>query len=194
MRNCLKSLLFSLGLSVCVSVSAQAACEEPQFDAFGAEGWQVEPPQYYPQAGLGFSYAFNSPGAAGTLYVYDMGLSSEEPRDWRAQLNQAISDIYRIYDTLDQQIVVSDSYKIPQEILSELTFANEGAFLFVSLGETHKITIATLGVVNGCFHKFRYTQDVSSNSEQGLLEGFQRFVPLVHAVEDDLSASGYFQK
>jgi len=54
-----------------------AGCKVPSFEKFTNAEWTVEKPYYFEDSGLGFSFQFDSPKATGTLYVYDLGISSD---------------------------------------------------------------------------------------------------------------------
>ena len=91
------TILLALTFSVVFSSPSFAGCKVPSFEKFTNAKWTVDKPSYFEDSGLGFAFQFNSPKATGTLYVYDLGISSGLEKNWKQQFRHAISDILNRY-------------------------------------------------------------------------------------------------
>ena len=156
-----------------------AGCKVPSFEKFTNAKWTVDKPYYFEDSGLGFSFQFDSPKATGNLYVYDLGISRDLEKDWKQQFKQSISDIYYHYEKEVPDAKLSNPRLVPDKLVSHLKLINVAAFIVVSKKPVEQLTIVSMGMANGCFHKFRYTQTmVSSEKTDVILDGLLGFLGL----------------
>lgn len=173
--------------------NAYAICKVPSFEKFANEKWTVDQPHFYDDSDLGYSFKFNAHEATGDLYVYDLGISSDIEKDWEQQFKQAVSNIFYRYKKLEPDAKLSDPMLIPNQLFSHLKLINIAAFIVVSKKPTYAISIVSMGLGNGCFHKFRYTQLIASSEKSDVAEGLRGFAEIANSIHIALLNTNYLQ-
>ena len=169
-------------------------CNVPSFQKFTNAKWNVDEPHYYDDSRLGFSFAFNAPLAKGTFYVYDLGISSDLENHWKEQFRKAVSDIFYRYEKQEPDAKLSNPIPVPNRLISHIKFINDAAFIVVlKKNTTNDMTIVSIGMINGCFHKFRYTQLISSSAKSDVAGGLMGFAEIVNSIQDALLKTDYLQ-
>ncbi|MEM9635329.1 MAG: hypothetical protein AAGA50_28655 [Pseudomonadota bacterium] len=190
-------VLFSasaLLLSVLVSaLPAIAECKVPNFESFEHERWKAGDPLHYDDAKYGFAIPFHARHAKGTFYVYDFDISDPKPRDAEEQLSRAVYEVDYMTQKFSLETKLSDPYLVPREHYEGTGIADNAVYFVTSNEAAHTVTIASIGVLHGCFHKIRYTQPVASDNPEDVLVGLIGFSALTSSMQDALSKTGYLQ-
>ncbi len=187
-------VLSILIFSVMSSSISFASCKVPSFKNFANAEWTVEKPYYYEDSGLGFSFQFNSPKATGTLYVYDLGKDSVLEKDWKQQFKNSISDIFYHYQKQIPDAELSNPRQVSKQLISHLKLINAAAFIVVSKKPMEQLTVVSMGIANGCFHKFRYTRTtVSSENPEVIGGGLLGFSEIINSIHSALLYTDYLQ-
>jgi hypothetical protein len=188
------TILLALIFSVMFSSISFAGCKVPSFKNFTNDEWTVDEPYYYEDSGLGFSFKFNSLNATGDLYVYDLGVSGDLEKDWGQQFKQSISDIFYRYQKKIPDAKLSDPMLVPDSIFSHLKLVNVAAFMVVSKEPMEQLAIVTMGMANGCFHKFRYTRTTESSENSEIIQdGLLDFSGILNSIHSALLYTDYLQ-
>jgi hypothetical protein len=182
-----------LMLTFLIPFNAYAICKVPSFEKFTNEKWTVDQPHYYDDSQFGFSFRFNTKEATGNLYVYDLGISSDAAKDWKRQFKQAVSDIFYRYEKQEPDAKLSDPMLVPNLLFSHLKLINEAAYIVVSRKPTYAISVVSMGMENGCFHKFRYTQLIASSDKSDVVEGLRGFAEIANSIHIALINTDYLQ-
>ena len=188
------TILLAFIFSVMLSTVSFAGCKVPSFKKFTNAEWTVGEPYYYEDSGLGFSFKFNSPNATGDLYVYDLGISSDLEKDWKQQFKQSISDIFYRYQKQAPDAELSSPRRVPDSIFSHLKLVDAAAFMVISKEPMEQLAIVTMGMANGCFHKFRYTRTTESFEKSEIIqEGLLDFSGIINSIHSALLYTDYLQ-
>ena len=89
---------------------------------------------------------------------------------------------------------MSEPRLVPDKLISHLKLINVAAFIVVSKKPVEQLTIVSMGMANGCFHKFRYTQMmVSSEKTDVILDGLLGFSGITNSIHSALLFTNYLQ-
>lgn len=175
------------------AVPAHAECEVPNFRSFEHVRWSVGNPLHYDDAKYGFAIPFHAHHAKGTFYVYDFNVSDPTSRDADEQLSRAVYEVDYLTQKLIPGTKLSDPYLVPQEYYEGSSIVGNAVYFVTSFEATNTVTIASMGLLHGCFHKIRYTQPVSSTDPADIVDGLTGFSDLVHSMQEALLKTGYVQ-
>ncbi|WP_305988149.1 hypothetical protein [Roseibium sp. MMSF_3544] len=181
-------------LTACLlSGTALAECRVPAFDAFQHPDWAVDQPVRYDDSKYGFSIAFHGRHAKGTFFIYDYGVSNPEAADAEEQLKQAVHEVYYIAEKLTPETVLSDPYLVPEKLYADIGFVDNAVYLTTSSNTGQAVTVASMGLLHGCFHKLRYTHPVQSLETVDISEGLKGFIVLIQEMNDTMTHTNYLK-
>ena len=176
-----------------VPVGAQAACKSPDFGTFESASWRVGELQTYPEDKYGISFPFYGSNAKGTFYIYDYAIEAPGKSDAEQQLALAVHEIVYFARQEGVEAGLSDPYLVPEIFHANSRLVDQAVYFLVSSGEGHSVTIASMALLNGCFHKVRYTQPVKSTDVDGVSEAFKGFYILIQTMQQALEATNFFK-
>jgi hypothetical protein len=172
---------------------AYASCLVPVFDTFEQQNWTVGEPQHYDNTKYGFAFPFHGRSAKGTFYIYDFEVVNPNQEDAEKQLSQAVYEIDYLTKKLSSDTRLSDPYLVPKEYYSGSDFIENAVYLVMSTDGTHAVTIASMGLLHGCFHKLRYTHSIKSIEPVDIADGFKGFSVLINAMQTALQKTDYIR-
>jgi hypothetical protein len=170
-----------------------ASCMVPVFDKFEQQNWTVGEPQHYDNTKYGFAFPFHARSAKGTFYIYDFEVVDPSQEDADKQLSQAVYEIDYLTKKLSPDTKLSDPYLVPKEYFSRAEFIENAVYLVMSTDGSHAVTIASMGLLHGCFHKLRYTHSIKSIEFVDIADGLRGFSVLINAMQTALQKTDYIR-
>ena len=173
----MKKLLAILVLGLLVSsptLGKDCSIKTPTFD-WSQKFWVSYGKEIYDDKRLGESYHLKSPlrNKSFSYYTYNKGLNFIDQKTLDKELSYAIEDM-RYADSLDKKRTPKDQmYILPidkfQKFLDMKNFISKGAtgevLVETSSGSKQYLEIVTVGTDNYCFHKIRYSTELSMASD-----------------------------
>lgn len=172
---------------------ALAACKIPDFALFESGSWHIGTPETYSDPKYGVSFPFKGDYAKGTFYIYDFGINAPDRSDAAKQLAYAVQEIEYFQRKMIPDVNLSDPYLVPDVFLDTSRLVEEAVYFTVSTKGQHKVTIASMALLNECFHKIRYTQSVGSKDTDSVMEALKGFYILIHTMQKSLEETTFFE-
>lgn len=191
-RSLLRLFLFCF-LAVCLPVSVQAECRLPDFKAFESTQWELGDLLTYPDKKYGVAYPFAAAGAKGTFYVYDFDVAEPGQAAAKEQLSRAVQEIYQFFRETDPHSELSSPYLVPAVFHTNSRLVDKAVYYTLSSIDGFAVTIVSVRLLNGCFHKMRYTQAVKSTDFEGVADASKGFYILIQTMQQSLEKTEFFK-
>tara|TARA_B100001964_G_C13876255_1_gene440950 strand:- start:66 stop:653 length:588 start_codon:yes stop_codon:yes gene_type:complete len=156
------------------TLGKDCSIKTPTFD-WSKKLWMFDGKDVYDDKRLGESYHLKSPhrNKSFSYYTYNKGLNFIDQKTLDKELSVAIGDMQYVYSKSNKKKLKDQMYILPinkfQKFLVMKNFISKGVFgesLFeTSTGSKRYLEIVAVGTDNYCFHKIRYSTQLSMASD-----------------------------